>query len=403
MTSTGVNNAVEMNNPLPGEATKYQILSELGSGGFGRVFECENLTTKKKMAMKIIPKTKAIDGEREVTMLREIRKLDLRKNNLIEFTDSFTYNEDICIVFEKLDLSLFHLMEARGFKPLDFSEIRAITEQMLVALAALKSINVVHTDIKPDNILLVNHQLEPFRVKLIDFGLATPVTKLKRGTVVQVRAYRAPEVILGFQMSEAIDIWALACVMAALYLGRELYPSESSSSIMKAIVQLNGLPPKDLMDHGVYTKEYFKRNRHDSSTPWKLRHKTSRTYRDPIYFFHSLYEIPKLRRQATSHGEFWETHSFISLLKGMLHVDHRSRLTPTQALKSKFITDYPALFRPDCSSLQDESLESNVPDSSALTDKPAATGFTHVAEDTTQRNCFSGILDRILCRRLDTE
>lgn len=84
-------------------------------------------------------------------------------------------------------MSSFDFMKNRNFKPLQVCEIRPTGRQMLVALRTLNSINLVHTDIKPENNMLVNLQSQPFNVKLIDFGLArrlalsrTYVTELQR-------------------------------------------------------------------------------------------------------------------------------------------------------------------------------------------------------------------------------
>lgn len=53
--------------------------------------------------------------------------------------------------------------------------------QLLTAFAALKEVGVVHADLKPDNVMLVNHRNEPFRVKLIDFGLSFRTSEDKSG------------------------------------------------------------------------------------------------------------------------------------------------------------------------------------------------------------------------------
>lgn len=59
-----------------------------------------------------------------------------------------------------------------------------------MALDALKSLGILHTDIKPENILFVNKQAQPMRVKLIDFGEAIPATKVQPGMDLQPVGYR---------------------------------------------------------------------------------------------------------------------------------------------------------------------------------------------------------------------
>lgn len=61
--------------------------------------------------------------------------------------------------------------------------------QLLTAFGALKSIGVIHADLKPDNIMLANHLAEPFRVKLIDFGLSFTTSEVRHGMDVQPLGY----------------------------------------------------------------------------------------------------------------------------------------------------------------------------------------------------------------------
>uniref|UniRef100_A0A3P9H4V2 Protein kinase domain-containing protein n=1 Tax=Oryzias latipes TaxID=8090 RepID=A0A3P9H4V2_ORYLA len=123
----------------------------------------------------------------------------------------------VCIVFEMLDQSLFDFMKDRSSLPLFLHEIRAIAWQLLISLKGLKSINLVHCDIKLDNIMLVNQVSEPFRVKLIDFGLASKTTDIQMGTRLQNICFRAPEVILGLPLDERLDMWTVGYVLALLY------------------------------------------------------------------------------------------------------------------------------------------------------------------------------------------
>lgn len=61
---------------------------------------------------------------------------------------------------------------------------------MATALQLLRSLGVVHTDLKPDNIMLVDDVNKPFKIKIIDFGLARYVSQIKSGSYIQPRYYR---------------------------------------------------------------------------------------------------------------------------------------------------------------------------------------------------------------------
>uniref|UniRef100_A0A3B4UQR4 Protein kinase domain-containing protein n=1 Tax=Seriola dumerili TaxID=41447 RepID=A0A3B4UQR4_SERDU len=276
----------------------FYVEKYLGHGSYGKVAQCTRLDTNEKIAVKILRSDMTWAGKREAAVLKKIRKLDHDKNNLVRFHESFEYKGHICLAFEMLHLSIYDFMSCRDFKPMHLTEIRVITQQMLVALNALKSIGLSHADIKPDNIMLVNQKHFPFRVKLIDFGLADNVSKLPTGTMIQATGYRAPEVILGLPLDQGVDIWSLACVLGFMYLGRNLYPTRCSYQVMRVIVELQGMPDDDLLDTGIYTSWFFK------------------------------------MKDTT---EYEDTLAYLSLLKRMLHVDPRKRITTSKAMGHRFI------------------------------------------------------------------
>lgn len=57
--------------------------------------------------------------------------------------------------------------------------------QLATALLTLRSVGLTHTDIKSDNVMLVNHRMQPFKVKLIDFGLAKTASSIPKGAIIQ--------------------------------------------------------------------------------------------------------------------------------------------------------------------------------------------------------------------------
>uniref|UniRef100_A0AAQ4PIE7 Protein kinase domain-containing protein n=1 Tax=Gasterosteus aculeatus aculeatus TaxID=481459 RepID=A0AAQ4PIE7_GASAC len=193
-------------------SVRYKVLEFIGEGGFGKVAKCVNMNTNENTAIKILKYVN--DYAEEVEMLEKLRTLDPERNNLVRFMDSFIVDDKFCIAFECLDRSLLDLMVQREER-LTLNEIRPITRQLLVALNALKGIGLLHADLKLDNVMLVNHQDEPFRVKLIDFGVALPASDIEEGMIAQPYAYRAPEVSLGLPISEAIDMWSLGSILKA--------------------------------------------------------------------------------------------------------------------------------------------------------------------------------------------
>uniref|UniRef100_A0A665U9W3 Protein kinase domain-containing protein n=1 Tax=Echeneis naucrates TaxID=173247 RepID=A0A665U9W3_ECHNA len=201
---------------MQSNTTFYQILDFNGEGAFGKVATCVDLNTSETVAIKIHKGNEDEFIKREVAMLKAVSVLDPNKNNIVRFIDDFTYHGHFCLAFEMLDMSLWDLLKKRQWKPLNLNELRPVAHQLLVAFEALKSIGIMHTDLKPDNVMLVNHKDQPFKIKLIDFGLAAHSSKIEVGLMMQTAAYRAPEVNLGLPLSESVDMWSVGCILAFL-------------------------------------------------------------------------------------------------------------------------------------------------------------------------------------------
>lgn len=161
--------------------------------------------------------------KQEVNMLKAIRTLGPGKKNLVRFVDKFMFQDLSCLAFKMLDNNRWDLMKERAWMLLTFNEIPSVTHQLLVAFEALKGTGILHTDITPDNIMLVNQNNQPFRVNLIDFGPALPVSKEQVGMTMQACAYKTLEVTLGLLIFETTNMWGLGCVIAFLYFGTNLF------------------------------------------------------------------------------------------------------------------------------------------------------------------------------------
>uniref|UniRef100_A0A3P9I876 Protein kinase domain-containing protein n=1 Tax=Oryzias latipes TaxID=8090 RepID=A0A3P9I876_ORYLA len=296
----------------------------LGEGTFGKVAKCKNLSTNKEVAIKIIKNGFDNAGEKELKGLIEISKLDADKYNLVKCVDVFRYKSHVCIVFEILDQSLYDFLEDRTFRPLFVQEIRAVAWQLLIALKGLKRINLVHCDIKLDNIMLVNQDSKPFRVKLIDFGLASKTKDIPTGTRLQNICFRAPEVILGLPLDERLDMWTVGYVLALLYTGFYIHPWDSEYNIIRAL--------------GLYTNKFFTRTEEDSKVVWKLdtpeqqSKKTGNQVKDKV----NCRSFDDLKNMYHDQKKMTEVEQLIDLLKQMLEVDPNKRISPNDALRHPF-------------------------------------------------------------------
>ncbi|XP_026156007.1 homeodomain-interacting protein kinase 1-like [Mastacembelus armatus] len=224
---------------LTSKSSTYQVQSLLGRGTFGTVAKCVRMKDMKLVAIKLM-KNEGIyihQAKEEVAALLKLTSLD--KSNLVHWHHAFTDKGHICLVFEHLDKSLFDFMKERYFQPLLLKEIRPIVQQVASALSHLKAARIIHADLKLENVMLVNHLQEPYRVKVIDFGLACEVSDVRPGACIQTRPYRAPEILLGLPFTEAVDMWSLGCMAVSMYLGTVLYPGRSDYDVVRAIEPQN--------------------------------------------------------------------------------------------------------------------------------------------------------------------
>ncbi|KAM7390794.1 hypothetical protein PAMA_008808 [Pampus argenteus] len=102
----------------------------------------------------------------------------------------------------------------RDHQGLSTQELSPVVHQLATALSHLRSMGPVHTDLKPDNIMVMNNQQQPLKVKLIDFAPARHVSAAEQTTW-----YRAPEVMLHVPFNKAIDMWSLGVVAAEMTTG----------------------------------------------------------------------------------------------------------------------------------------------------------------------------------------
>ncbi|XP_034015753.1 homeodomain-interacting protein kinase 2-like [Thalassophryne amazonica] len=312
----------------------YKVGNVLGKGVFGEVVKCVEVQTEYPVAIKI-QCTKWANREHKI--LSRIHHFDPQRYNLVQYYDYFQHGKKSCLVFELLDKSLYDVM-AEGTSFL-LHEIRPVMHQMLLALQALGSVGIIHSDIKLDNIMFVNCKEEPLRVKLIDFGAARLASEVRAGTKCQAERLRAPEVILGLKFTEAIDMWSLGLVMVSMLCRFHLYSAAYEYDLLKLVTGTLGQPPADLMNIAMYTETFFSRDEDawKFKTPEQYGASGKPTSTEATCFVKNLDEIKDYYQVDNSMKEE-DLHEFIDLLKKMLKVDPRERITPSEALQHNYIT-----------------------------------------------------------------
>ncbi len=170
----------------------YEVLEFLGRGTFGQVVKCWKKGTNDIVAIKILKNhpSYARQGQIEVSILSRLSQENAEEFNLVRAYECFQHKNHTCLVFEMLEQNLYDFLKQNKFQPLPLKYIRPVTQQVLTALLKLKNLGLIHADLKPENIMLVDPVRFPYRVKVIDFGSASHVSKAVCSTYLQSRYYR---------------------------------------------------------------------------------------------------------------------------------------------------------------------------------------------------------------------
>ncbi|XP_056092628.1 homeodomain-interacting protein kinase 1 isoform X5 [Rhinichthys klamathensis goyatoka] len=333
-------------------SNSYEVLEFLGRGTFGQVAKCWKRGTNEIMAIKILKNhpSYARQGQIEVSILNRLSAENADEFNFVRSYECFQHKGHTCLVFEMLEQNLYDFLKHSKFSPLPLRHIRPILQQVATALMKLKSLGLIHADLKPENIMLVDPIRQPYRVKVIDFGSASHVSKAVCSTYLQSRYYRAPEIILGLPFCEAIDMWSLGCVIAELFLGWPLYPGASEYDQIRYISQTQGLPPEYLLSAGTKTSRFFNRGPDSSYPLWRLKTPSEHESEMGIkskearkYIFNCLDDMMQVNLPTHLEGtdmlaEKADRRELIDLLKRMLRLDADKRITPTKTLAHPFVT-----------------------------------------------------------------
>ena len=140
----------------------------LGRGTFGQVAKCWKKGTNEIVAIKILKNhpSYARQGQIEVSILSRLSQENADEYNFVRAYECFTHKNHTCLVFEMLEQNLYDFLKQNKFQPLPLKYIRPITHQVLTALLKLKQLGLIHADLKPENIMLLDPVRQPYRVKV---------------------------------------------------------------------------------------------------------------------------------------------------------------------------------------------------------------------------------------------
>ncbi|KAL1249137.1 hypothetical protein QQF64_020142 [Cirrhinus molitorella] len=216
---------------------KYETLGSLGSGSYGTVLKCRHRDTGRTVAVK-----KLVEEDETVRKIvqREIRLLkQLRHENLVNLLEVWKRKRRWYLVFEFVDRTV--LDELEHFPSgLDPHRLRKYLYQILRAVCFCHQHNIIHRDVKPENVLVSQLGV----VKLCDFGFARTMAAAP-GEVytdyVATRWYRAPELLVGdTRYGKAVDVWAIGCLFFEMLTGDPLFPGDSDIDQLHLVISCFG-------------------------------------------------------------------------------------------------------------------------------------------------------------------
>ncbi|KAI0373110.1 kinase-like protein [Pilatotrama ljubarskyi] len=324
---------------------RYQVFSSLGKGMFAnvvraRVLQGEPGEVGKEVAIKIVRCQESMykAGLKEVQILNKLRQADPEdKKHIVRLERTFEHRGHLCLVFENLSMNLRDVVKRFGKDVgLNIRAVRAYAHQLFLALGLLRKVNIMHADIKPDNIL-VNEQKT--LLKLCDLGSASDASENDITPYLVSRFYRAPEIIMGHPYDPAIDIWSVGCTLYELYTGKILFPGRTNNHMLLLMMELKGRFNSKMIKRAKFGEQYF-----DELGAFLSVEQDRVTGLDVVRKVHLTQPTRDLRQRLLPSSsvklkdeESKLLVSFVDLLDKCLALDPSKRITPKEALVHPFI------------------------------------------------------------------
>lgn len=225
-------------------AGRYEIIDEIGRGGFGMVYKARQLNMNREVAIKVLPPQFMSVADVVERFKREAQLTSqLKHPNTITIHDYGQADDLLFIVMELLDgEDLADVLKRE--RCLDTERIMHIARQTLKSLAEAHEHGIVHRDLKPENIFLTRVGDDTDYVKILDFGIAklaqpsTDVAEGRRltvtGSTVGTPVYMSPEQAAGEEVDHQTDLYALGIIIYEMACGKPPFADKNPVKTMRA-------------------------------------------------------------------------------------------------------------------------------------------------------------------------
>ena len=236
---------------------RYRIVRKLGEGGMGTVYQAEHALIEKRIALKVLFPELTRRTDLVARFLQEAKSASrIGHENVIDISDFGQSPEGfVYIAMEYLDgHDLSHVIKTEGPQP--WPRTRSILMQIAKALRAAHEHGIIHRDMKPENVFLIQREGRPDFVKVLDFGIAKVVNVddggprlTQAGMIFGTPEYMSPEQAQGQTPDHRVDVYALGCVMYHMLTGEVPFHADNFMGILTKHMLETVVPPRQRKPH----------------------------------------------------------------------------------------------------------------------------------------------------------
>jgi serine/threonine-protein kinase len=231
---------------------RYRILRKVGEGGMGAVYQAEHALIGKRIALKVLFPELTRRPDLVARFLQEAKAASrIGHENVIDISDFGQSPEGfVYIAMEYLDgQDLGRLLKTKGPQP--WARARPILMQIAKALRAAHEHGIIHRDMKPENVFLIQREGRPDFVKVLDFGIAKSVNQdgdaprlTQAGMIFGTPEYMSPEQAQGQTPDHRVDVYATGCLMYHLLTGDVPFRADNFMGILTKHMLEPVVPPR---------------------------------------------------------------------------------------------------------------------------------------------------------------
>ena len=227
---------------------QYEIVEQLGEGGMGVVYKAKDTKLDRFVALKFLPPHLSTNADNKVRFLQEAKATAaLNHPNILSIYEVNEHNENTFIVLEFIDGQTLkeYLAALNSGSGVSVKQAIEWTEKIVQGLKVAHDKNIIHRDIKAENIMLTRSG----QLKIMDFGLAklrSQSSLTRAGSSLGTLSYMSPEQAQGLNADNRSDLWSLGILFFELLTGDLPFKSEHEAGLMYLVVNQDPPLPSEL-------------------------------------------------------------------------------------------------------------------------------------------------------------